>query len=116
MGDKRLDVGAQLLDSVRSRRGLVGASAVAGAAIAVADGIERAAAGGFRDKRRQRKIRAMTKYLKAMSEDVRQLEDLASQLDKVEAFIRLAPRSAQSPDRSRASDYPPTAADCRDNK
>jgi hypothetical protein len=89
MGDKRFEVGARVLDSVRSRRGLFGASAAAGVALSLAAGVERAAAGGFKDKQRKRQIRGMTNDLRAMAEDVRQLEAMASQLDQVRGFNTL---------------------------
>ena len=86
MGDKRFDTGWRTGGSTRSRRGLFGASAAAGAALAVAAGIERVAARGLQDKQRIRKIRGMTNDLQAMAAHVRELEDLATRFDQVEGF------------------------------
>jgi hypothetical protein len=66
--------------TVRSRRGLLGATAVVGTAFGLATGIEGATAGGRQCKRR---LKWMTNDVQAMGQDILDLKAMASRLSEI---------------------------------
>jgi hypothetical protein len=83
------DAEAQMARTGGSRRGLLGVSAVVGMTLGLATGIKGVVAGSGRCKDR---LAGMTQDVRAMGQDIRELEDIASVLSRIPGAEELGTR------------------------